>query len=254
MPKASATSVSTVASGASISKMAALIVGGIGLVFLLAGVLIFVLGTRSADTDRARIEGMLMAEAGTLAGLQPGTEVMIEGRVAVSQPALFRDFVAYERHEREVVSSFRSGSSPSPSPRPWNWRERQTPALRIDAGGGSVWVRENYAMPGARDWYDPQIVGRIETRYSGLIVAERVLVVGRVVEREPAEGAPGVDRPVGREIEAEVVRPGDRASYLESIASGRTVSRWLGGGFTALGGLMLALAGGVVFLGRRGSG
>ena len=228
-----------------------MIVGGIGLVFLLAGVLIFVLGTRSADADRARIEGMLMADAMDLDRLQPGAEVLVEGRIAASQPALFRDFVAYERHEREVVTSFRS--SPSPSPRPWSWRERKTPALRIDAAGGSVWIRENYAMPGARDWYDPQIVDRIETRYSGLVVAERVVVVGRVVEREPAEGAPAADRPPGREIEAERVTPGDRASYLEGIASGRTVARWLGGGFVGLGGLMVALAGGLVILGRRRS-
>jgi hypothetical protein len=240
-----------VASGRSVSSMAALIVGGIGLVFLLAGVLIFVLGTRSADADRARIEGTLMADATDLDRLRPGTEVLVEGRIAASQPALFREFVAFERHEREVVSSFRS--SPSPSPRPWSWRERKTPALRIDAAGGSVWVRENYAMPGARDWYDPQIVDRMETRYSGLVVAERVLVVGRVVEREPAEGAPAADRPPGREIEAELVRPGDRASYLVSIASGRTVSRWLGGGFVGLGGLMVAFASGLLILGRRRS-
>jgi hypothetical protein len=250
MRKPSGMSIPAASSGTSVSKMAAMIVGGIGLVFVAAGVLVFVLGTRSADADRARVEGLLKADAGALASLLPGTEVLVEGRIAASQPAVFRDFVAYERHERETGS----GRSSSPSPRPWRWRERKTPALLIDVAGGSVWVRENYAMPGARDWYDPQIVDRIETRYAGLVVAERVLVVGRVVEREPAEGAPGADRPVGREIEAEIVRPGDRASYLDSITSGRTVSRWLGGGFTVLGGLMLALAGGIVLLGRRGAG
>jgi len=232
--------------------MGALIVGGIGLVFLLAGVAVFVRGTHSADAERARIEALLLADANALGSLAPGTEVLVEGRIAASQPALFRDFVAYERHEREVVTSM--SASPSPSPKPWRWRERQTPALLIDIrGGGNVWIRENYAMTGARDWYDPQVVNRTETRYSGLVVAERVLVVGRVVEREPAEGAPAADRPPGREIEAERVTPGDRASYLEGIASGRTVARWLGGGFVGLGGLMVALAGGLVILGRRRS-
>lgn len=251
MREASGKSGFAAARGTSVPAIAGLIVGGVGLVFLLAGVLVFVLGTRAADAERTRIEALLLVEASALGGLQPGTEVLVEGRIAASQPALFRDFVAYERHEREAVSSFSSASSPSPSPRPWSWRERKTPALSIDARGGSVWVRENYAMPGARDWYDPQIVDRVETRYSGLVVAERVLVVGRVVGREPAEGAPAADRPPGREIEAEIVRPGDRGSYLESIASGRTVSRGLGGGFVGLGGVMVVLAAGLVIRGRR---
>jgi len=49
------------------------------------------------------------------------------------------------------------------------------------------------------------------------------------------------------------VTPGDRASYLEGVASGRTVSRWLGGGFVGLGGLMVAFASGLLILGRRRS-
>lgn len=223
--------------------LAAWIVGGIGLVFLAAGVALFVFGTRSAERERARIEALPPADAGTLAGLPPGSEVLVEGRLSAAQPALFRDFVAYERLERETGTDDEE--------RRWSSRERRTPALRVEVTGGTVWVREGYALRGARWWQDPKVTGGRETGYSGLVAAERVVVVGQATQRRPAEqgGLPGPG--LGPEVEAEFVAPGDRAGHLDRIASERSVSRWLGALFGGLGLLMLGLGGGLEALRRR---
>jgi hypothetical protein len=229
------------------ATLGALVVGGVGLVFLAAGVAIFVFGTRSAEVARARFERLLPVDATALGRLEPGRDVMLEGRISPAQPTLFRDFVAYGRYDREVATDV----GPSPTPKPWTARESRTPSLLVDIRGGTARVRESYAIRGAREWKDPRTENGRETSYVGLAAAERVLVVGRVVERRPAEDATAPRPGPEREVEAEFVTPGDRADYLEGIASGRIVARWLGGGFAALGVVMQLLAAALVARARR---
>jgi hypothetical protein len=228
--------------GTSGLTLGALVVGGVGLVLLLAGVLVFVGFTRSADGDRARIEALAPLDAAALQRLGPGHEVLLEGRLSGSQALLFRDFVAFERLQREQVAS-----GPQKS---WSGRERRTPALRVDVDGGSAWIRDSYALKPKYLWDDPRVVMRIETRYVGLVAGEPVLVVGRTVPRGPAEGAPAGSA-AGLEIAADFVASGDRATYLAGVASGRTVARWLGGGLVTVGGLLVLLGAGLHLLGRR---
>ena len=211
--------------------LGAAIVGGIGLVFLAAGLAVFILGTRSADTEYARIETLRPSDAAAFAALAPGSAVLVEGRIGESQPVLFRDFVAYERMERDAPRS----NEDKPA---WSTRERKTPALRVDIPGGRVWVLESYRLSGVASWRDPKVTGGRESVYHGLRAAETVMVVGRVGERPAAAWTSDPTRG----IEADVVTAGDRRRYLESLASGRSVSRLLGALFVGLGVLMSGVA------------
>jgi hypothetical protein len=212
-------------------NLGAAIVGGIGLVFLAAGLALFILGTRSADTEHARIETLRPSDAAAFTALTPGSAVLVEGRIGASQPVLFRDFVAYERMERDVPRS-------TDDKQAWSTREKKTPALRIDIPGGRVWVLEPYRLSGVASWRDPAVAGGRESVYSGLRAGETVMVVGRVGERPAVAWSSDPTRG----IEADLVTPGDRRRYLESLASGRSVSRLLGGLFVGLGVLMSGIA------------
>lgn len=209
--------------------VAAMVLSGVGLVLLAGGVITFIGFTRMLDADRARVEALLPLDATALNQVEAGRDVLLEGRISASQAPLFRNFVAYERQEREQVVDALA--------KEWSWRERKTPALMIDLPGGTVRIRENYFVHRPeQEWLDPHVVSRRETRYVGLVPGEVVLVVGRAA---------------GREVQADFVAPGSRVTYLRSVASGRTVARWLGGGLTAVGSLLLLVAAGLLVHGRR---
>jgi hypothetical protein len=200
--------------------VAAMIVGGVGAVLLAAGLVTSTVFPRLIDAEGARIASLPRLDAAALEGPAPGRELLVEGRVSRAQPALFREFVAYSRQEREQTDG--------PS-KPWNGRERKTPPLAIDVDGGAIRVvNANYDI---RDpvsvWDDPRVNGRIETRYIGLVPGEPVLIVGKT-----AAGG----------VEASFVSTGTRQSYLEAEASRRVVARWLGGLLTGVGALLLIVA------------
>jgi hypothetical protein len=209
--------------------VAAMILSGVGLVLLAGGAITLVGFTHTLDADRARVEALTPLDATALRQFEAGRDVLLEGRISASQAPIFRDFVAYERQEREQVVDALA--------KEWSWRDRKTPALMIDLPGGTVRIRESYFVQApAQEWLDPRVVNRRETRYVGLVPGEAVLVLGRAA---------------GGDVDAHLVAPGSRATYLRRVASGRTVARWLGGGLTAVGSLLLLVATGLVVHGRR---
>jgi len=108
-------------------------------------------------------------------------------------------------------------------------RARDTPPLTIDLRDGAARVvNADYSLSApVTTWVDPRVVGRIETRYVGLVRGEPVVVLGK--------GAVGG-------VAADFVTPGTRASYLAAKAESRLVARWLGGGLVGVGGLLLLIA------------
>ena len=206
--------------GTSGRTVAALILAGVGAVLSAAGVATFVGFSRLLDADRARIEALRGLDAAALETIPPGTAVLLEGTVSRSQPAAFRDFVAYERQQRERKEE---------TPRTWVTRARDTPPLTIDLRNGAARiVNAGYSLSApVTTWVDPRVVGRTETRYVGLVAGEPVVVLGKAA--------------VGG-VAADFVTPGTRASYLAAKAESRLVARWLGGGLGGVGGLLLLIA------------
>jgi hypothetical protein len=202
-------------------RVAGFIVGGIGLVLGLAGFVVWRYGPASVAAEHARLEALPAPDAHSLGDTPAGREVIVEGRIAPSQPVRFRDFVAYvkEEEQRDARERERSGN--------WKTVETVTPPLDIVAGEGIVRVvDDSYAIRFAKTrWHDTSKV--IDTAYSGLLAGEAVFVHGHA-----AAGG----------IEASIVGSGTRASYLATVAGNIAVVWWLGVGFMIVAAVLLTVA------------
>lgn len=206
-------------------QVAGLIVGGVGLVFVLAGVAVTRVFPGLAAAEHARLAALPSPDARAIRNTPVGTEVLVEGRVAATQPKRFRDFVAYvkEEEERDAKQRERRGY--------WKVVESVKPPLDLATADGALRVvNTTYAtVLLAHRWPDRSKI--IDTAYSGLIANEPVFVHGRVTRGG---------------LEALTIGSGTRASYLATMAGNADVSWWLGVGFQILGGAMIV--GGIVLL------
>jgi hypothetical protein len=169
----------------------------------------------------ARMQALSSPGAAELTDMPPQQEVLVEGRIARDQPVLFRDFVAFIREEEERDRHDNDR-------REWKVRDRQAPPLQIVLTGDDAVrvVNYGYGIWGATTtWYDRSKI--LETRYSGLVAGEAVVVHART-----AAGG----------LEAVEVASGTRASYLAGIAASVGVAWWLGTGFAIGGGVLLLVA------------
>jgi hypothetical protein len=202
-------------------RIAGFIVGSIGLLFGIAGFVLWHFGPAMAAAEHARLVALPNPDAISLTDTPPGREVIVEGRIAPGQPVRFRDFVAYvkEEEQRDKRERERTGN--------WKTVEKVTPPLHLVVGNGSVRVvNENYSIAFAKThWTDEAQI--IDTQYSGLAAGEAVFVRGTA-----AAGG----------IEAATVGSGTRASYLAMMAGNIGVVWWLGVGFMSLAALMVLIA------------
>lgn len=211
-------------------RVAGFIVGGVGLVLGLAGAVVTRYVPRLAAAEHARLVALPSPDGRSIAGTPAGTEVIVDGRIAASQPTRFRDFVAYvkEEEERDAKQRERRGY--------WKVVDSVKPPLDVVAAHGNLRiVNTTYAIvfPATR-WRDVSKV--IDTAYSGLVANEPVFVHGRVA---------------GGGLDAMKVGSGTRASYLATMAGNVSTAWWLGVGFQTLGGLLL-VAGIAMLLWKRG--
>jgi hypothetical protein len=202
-------------------RIAGYIVGLIGLLFGIAGYVVWHFAPAMVAAEHARLEALPSPDAVSLTDTPAGREVIVEGRIAPDQPVRFRNFVAYRKEEEQRDKKERE--------RTGNWKvvESVTPPLRLIVGGdGSVRVlNAHYAVSSVTQWTDQAQI--IDTHYSGLVAGEAVFVLGTTV----AGG-----------LEAARVGSGTRASYLAEVAGNIGVVWWLGVGFMALGTLMAGIA------------
>jgi len=202
-------------------RVAGFIVGGIGLLFSVAGFVLWRYGPGMAAAEHARLTALPTPDAFSIGDTKAGTEVIVEGTIAGSQPTRFRDFVAYvkEEEERDAKERERRGR--------WKTVEKVTPPLELVAGEGVVHVvNTNYSISFATsNWSDTSRV--IDTNYRGLVAKEAVFVQGRVTTSG---------------LEASIVGSGTRSSYLAMVAGNIAVVWWLGVGFVALGALLSTIA------------
>jgi len=202
-------------------RLAGLIVGGIGVAFAIAGTLVVRYSPGAIAARHARMSALPSPDGAALTDTPRGQEVLIEGRIARDQPVLMRDFVAFVKEEerRDRRDDDR---------REWKVTDRQLPPLHIERRGDEPLQVVNgfYSIANARTvWNDQSKV--IDTRYTGLVSQEAVVIHGRV-----AAGG----------LEAIEVASGTRAAYLQAIADSIGTAWWLGVGFATGGGVMIALA------------
>ena len=201
-------------------RIAGYIVGLIGLLFGIAGYVVWHFAPAMVAAEHARLEALPSPDAVSLTDTPAGREVIVEGRIAPDQPVRFRNFVAYKKEEEQRDKKERE--------RTGNWKvvESVTPPLRLIAGEGIVRVvNASYAVSSVTQWTDQAQI--IDTHYSGLVAGEGVFVLGTTV----AGG-----------LEAARVGSGTRASSLAEVAGNIGVVWWLGVGFMALGTLMAGIA------------
>lgn len=200
------------------ARIAGLIVGGIGIAFSVAGWAVFTYSPGAIAARHARMEALPQPSAGSLADQKPGLEVLVDGTIAGDQPVLTRGFVAYVKEEEEEDRN---------DNRTWKVRERKTPPLRILLTGDDVGrvVNDNYSIAGARHSETDSFIR--DSRYTGLLPREDVVVYGRI-----ADGG----------IAAIEVASGTRASYLKAIADGVGTASRLGLGFM-IGGFAMVVIG-----------
>jgi hypothetical protein len=201
-------------------RVAALIVGGVGVVLGLAGYVVWRYVPGIVAAEHARLAALPTPSAISLTDLPAGREVIVEGRIAPEQPVRFRDFVAYVKEEerRDTRDDDR---------REWRAVEHVTPPLSLVADGGRIEiVNASYALHFAHTrWNDTSRV--IDTAYYGLVAREGVFARGRV-----AAGG----------IEAITVGSGTRDAYLARVAGNAAVGGWLGVIFGGVAGILLIVA------------
>ena len=199
-------------------RVAALIVGGVGLGLGLAGAAVthFIPGRVAAE--HARLGALPSPDAVSIRTTPVGREVIVQGRISGTQATRFRDFVAYvkEEEERDAKQRERRGY--------WKVVEKVTPQLDLVTEAGILHVvNTDYGITfAATRWHDTSKV--IDTAYSGLVANEAVFIHGRA-----AAGG----------LEAIKVGSGTRASYLATIGGNADVAWWLGVGFQIMGGVLL---------------
>ena len=187
-------------------------VGGIlafGLVVWVCGVL-----------DAWWVDRLPISSPADLLAADPGSRVLIEGRIGEDNPVALPEtgFVAYHHLERDINVDDEGW----PHPGSWRVTRRVTPPLLIETTGGPVQVEnEDYRLdliphtvtgprttspgPGARHLRD---IGYSTTREEGFLAGDPVIVVGRVRS--------------GREIphlDAEFVAGGTREGYIATKRS-----------------------------------
>ncbi len=198
---------------------------------LLGGLMLFGIGVftnfvlpRWVDAERAQIEALPVTSAGALADTPSGRMVLIEGRIAPSQPLLFREFVAFVREEMDVQR------------RSQQWREigRETPLLRLRLPDGEVLVRNtNYDVRNPpTSWDDSMLLTRGSTRYRGFEAGQAVLVLG--------DATPGG-------VTAIFISAGTRAEYLAGRDESLAVARVIGAALALIGACVFS---GGLLLGR----
>lgn len=222
----------TVPKRSTLAWIGLLVVGGIGVIFLVVGTLLS--QTDAPRHDAERVSGLPQVGTAELARLKSGDAVLLEGRIAVSNRTGFREFVAWTRDRYAGVET----SGPNEGREKWQHVETVTPPLAIDARDGVIQVvNARYELRSPphswRELSTPNpIFGRDGERARGFVVGDTVALDGKVAPA--ANGAPAlvVDRVFGGTVEA----------YVAEVQSGIRVARLLGMIFTGLGALLLAIA------------
>lgn len=204
------------------------IVGGIGLLFLVTGVVLL----KASDTPEQALAAASSVPLVTeVSAVAPGTRVVVEGRVASDAPPVFENFVAVTKYR--FVGREQSGSSKGRE----KWSTTTlSPSLRV----GAVTVAEGYRLEGCHTRRESDA---LKVGLDVPLDSATGVTVGDVVT------AVGVTTPSG--LTAELVTCGDRAAWLGRVKENAGTPGLLGAIFLGVGALALLIGVAVFVVGRR---
>ena len=223
----------------------ALIIAGAGSIFLTVG-LVFLISD-APEQEAARVAALAVFDTSTwkkATNGNYGATVLVEGRIAVGTPPVFRNFVACSREKYAGTKIEGSGSSKRHVEQ-WSLIGVFAPPLRLEGpDAGLAVVNADYELRVPRHaWRDEHvssnIIKSVGERAAGFMVGDLVTVEGRVVE----EG-----------IEAVRLLGSDAASYRAGTRRGVETSHILGLVFTPLGFALIALGAFIAWYGSRKTG
>lgn len=171
-------------------------------VVLLTGLVGFALVTAVPEYKErlATAERLQPMSVAALGDSQPGSEVILEGRISPQSPAVYGSFVAYVREEYRTTDAF--GNSVAR----WDEVARETPPLVVALPDGDVRIANNdYSFDTTattlREAEPTLTKGAVQSR--GYVAGDPVLVLGTVVDTNGS-----------RAVKATFFYAGTRAAYL----------------------------------------
>jgi hypothetical protein len=210
----------------------ALFVGGFGVAFATAGIVILTVALPAA---RARAGAAASLPVVTIAGASEhpaGTRVLLEARIATDAPTPYGQFVAFRRQEFRGWKEENGRRTEQ-----WTTKEVVVPPLALGEPGATLQVvNSGYAMElEPHTWQstgslEHSLLGESTQRLTGFHRGDRVTV----------EGVLG-DSGAGRAIEAAVLAGGTRADYVASLEGAVPTLTIVGWIFTGVGALMAVL-------------
>lgn len=194
-------------------------------------------GLKLQDIRNASAHADLVRTLPDVTTAAPGETAILDGRIAASEPARYKDFVAYIR-ERE-----RGGGRYSP--RTYELVDQAKPAFAVEAGSRRYQLANgDYRFDRFLfNWMDAERIDEGPSTFSGavriqgLLVQSPVMAVGRLV--------PGEDGATDLRFHADSLAGLSRADYVDRLDAS-VASSWQLAGILGLLGPFLA------FLGWRG--
>lgn len=194
----------------------------------------------SVAQERDELLSAPVADAATLRSLAAGTRVLAYGRIE-NAAAAAHGLVAFVHQQYEGVQTTGPGKA-----RP-RWRElaRQTPALQLDIGGGTLAVDAGYVLEAALHARAPgggpvEPLQRFDLRVADLST-ERVLGFANG-DMVTVDGVLALRAEQGIVLYARRLYGGDVIAYRRARSEGAAVLPLIGGVFIAVGVAMTALA------------
>lgn len=174
-----------------------------------------------------------VADAATVRTLPAGTRVLAYGRID-NAAAAAHGLVAFVHQQYEGVETTGPGKG---RPR-WRELERQTPALRLDIGGGTLAVDAGYALEAALHARAPgggpvEPLQRFDLRVTDLST-ERVLGFAHG-DRVTVDGVLALRAGQGTVLQARRLYGGDVVAYRRARSDGAAALPLIGGVFIAVG-------------------
>ena len=210
--------------------------GGFGIVFGTAGVLILTLALPAARVRADAAESLPVVSVVGARDHRMGARVLLEASIAADAPTPFGEFVAFSRSE------FRGWKDEGARRREqWAMQEVVAPPLTLaDAGATLLVVNAGYDMQ-----REPHTWQSTETLEHAMFGASTQRVVGfHRGDRVTLEGVLD-DGDTGRVIQAAVLAGGGSADYVASLQGEVPTLRILGSIFSGVG-LLMAVLGVVV--------
>jgi hypothetical protein len=230
-------------------KLAILILGSVGGLFLLTGFGLLAIGRSQAQAIDQASAGQILRSVAQLGQAPPGAMVMLEGKIAERNSLLDQDFTVYVR------SQYRGEHCVTPTPDNdnfddppqcesiWVEEKRETPPLWLDLSEGRVQLANtDYRLqhPPAAWQSTPDLVKDQTLRYEGFKINNPVFTQGTVVT--------GGNNPT---FKADFLFGGDSQAYFDDQRSSNSILFLLGSIFTVVGAAALAIMGVILWVRRR---